>query len=287
MLQFDERRDAATPIAAASVLVVSDDAGALEVFAIERSGKSGFLGGAIAFPGGKLDKADGWLAGAPLAPRTAEFGSSDAAAEALVVAAARESLEEAALVPIASPDGRAAALDDDSVRALSADLRKLGAAAFPRLLASRGLTLDASALVPFGRWVTPEAEARRFDARFFLLRRPPGQQGSADLHEVTRGFWSRPTELIHRFHAGEVFLAPPTLRLLELLEPLASVADALSLAAKQSLLSVCPRFVPADPPMLVLPGDPMHALAERRVEGPTRFVLHDGRFVGREAPRVE
>jgi hypothetical protein len=37
--------------------------------------------------------------------------------------------------------------------------------------------------------------------------------------------------------------------------------------------------------MLTLPGDPEHEVAERRVDGPTRFVLRDGRFVGEEPPR--
>jgi hypothetical protein len=37
--------------------------------------------------------------------------------------------------------------------------------------------------------------------------------------------------------------------------------------------------------MLALPGDPEHELSERRVEGPTRFVLRDGRFVSEDPPR--
>ena len=36
--------------------------------------------------------------------------------------------------------------------------------------------LDAKALVPWVRWVTPEISPKRFDARFFLARAPEGPE---------------------------------------------------------------------------------------------------------------
>jgi hypothetical protein len=58
-------------------------------------------------------------------------------------------------------------------------------------------------------------------------------------------------------------------------------------AARQSLGSICPRFMPGDEgpapaPYLALPGDPSHEVRERRVDGSTRFVLRDGMFVSAE-----
>ncbi|MCU0681926.1 MAG: hypothetical protein MUF34_06655 [Polyangiaceae bacterium] len=142
-----------------------------------------------------------------------------------------------------------------------------------------------AALRPFARWVTPEAEPRRYDAFFFLLRLPEGQQGESDLGETTHGFWATPAEVLRRFVAGSLMLAPPTLRCLELLAAEASIEAAFALAERQTLLPVCPQFLPgADPPALVLPGDPAHAIAERRVEGQTRFVLREGRFWSEEPP---
>ncbi len=133
--------------------------------------------------------------------------------------------------------------------------------------------------------MTPEAESRRYDARFFLLELPLGQVGRHDEHETTMSFWARPTTVLQRFARGEIFLAPPTTRTLETLTAAPDVRAAFELAAQQSLRPICPHFVPDDvAPFLALPGDPAHAVRERRVNGPTRFVLRDARFVSEDPP---
>jgi hypothetical protein len=69
-------------------------------------------------------------------------------------------------------------------------------------------------------------------------------------------------------------------RCLELLSSCANVAAAVALAEQQSLLPVQPALVPDDQGgFLALPGDPAHDVKEKRVAGPSRFVLRDGRFV--------
>lgn len=81
-------------------------------------------------------------------------------------------------------------------------------------------------------------------------------------------------------------MAPPTTRALELLSSVASIEEAIALAEAQSLQPICPVFVPDEKaPFLALPGDPAHPIAERRIEGSTRFVLREGRFVSGEQPR--
>jgi hypothetical protein len=156
---------------------------------------------------------------------------------------------------------------------------------FADVVAARGLRLALDALVPWARWITPEAESRRFDARFYLLELPAGQVGQHDQHETTESFWDAPARILERAARGEFFLAPPTARTLELLAGAGDVATAMAIARRQSLAPICPRFVAADgggAPYLALPGDPSHEVTERRVDGPTRYVLRDGRFVAED-----
>src|SRR5687767_15380846 len=40
-------------------------------------------------------------------------------------------------------------------------------------------------LHPFAHWVTPEVETRRYDTRFFVARKPVGQEAKHDVGETT------------------------------------------------------------------------------------------------------
>jgi len=250
-----------------------------------RHKKSTFLGGAVVFPGGKVEPADGadaWTAQAtPPHPRAAAFATEQAPARALSVAACREMLEEGGILPLDAPFPAA------EVAALRTELLRSPGTSLAEALARRGRRLALNALVPWARWITPTAESRRFDARFFLLLLPEGQEGQHDDHETTMSFWARPAEVLERSGKGEIFLAPPTTRTLELLADARDARTALAIAAAQPLAPICPTFIPADPPYLALPGDPAHEVRERRVAGPTRFVLRDGRFLSEEPPAAE
>ncbi len=275
LLDFDLERDASVPVDAATAIIIRDAEQGLQVFCVERSKKTRWLGGVIVFPGGKVDAADH-------DPTFAEIASTSAHGPlGLAVAAARESLEEAAIFPAAV----------DHARALT--LRQVLARGMPllELLRRESIALDAGALVPFGRWVTPTAEKRRFDARFFLLALPKGQQGLHDDGETVSSFWATPEEILGRFQRAEVQLVPPTHRTLEILSSARTVEGALALAAAADKTPVCPRLVrhpgPAGDTMaLALPGDPEHADVEVRVPGLSRYVLRDERWLPEAPPPI-
>ena len=263
------------------MVVLRDGFVGLEVFCVRRHAKSSFLGGALVFPGGKVDASDDAIVWDALVtqphPRSVIFAGG-LTGKVLGIAAARETLEEGAILPVSSE------IDDSGVQALLTELA--AGASLSSALVQRGLRLSLGELVPWGRWITPEAESRRFDARFFLLRLPRGQVGRHDAYETTMSFWERPKTVLARAEGGEFFLAPPTARTLELLATVDDVGGAMALAERQSLQPICPRFVVPvgdEPAYVALPGDPSHEVRERWVEGPTRYVLREGRFVVEEA----
>jgi 8-oxo-dGTP pyrophosphatase MutT (NUDIX family) len=293
MLHFEPGREPTTPKPAATVVVVRQDVDAVRLFCVKRHAKSGFLGGALVFPGGKLSDSDRdseWAERVtPLSERVLSVADDEVSARAFAVAALRELVEEAALLPTVG-----AALDGPGVEAMRRELversRELDdeSRALRELLGARGLTLDMSRFEALSRWVTPRAEARRYDTRFYVLEAPSGQPGRHDEHETTQSFWASPAELLAMWRKNEVFLAPPTLHTILFVEPANTVDDVLSLARGHSLVPLCPEFVmDGEVGVLTLPGDRLYPekLPPPSDPGaPTRFVMRDGRFVPERVP---
>ncbi len=274
-LDFDASRPAVVPKDAATLVLIRDAAGALEVFCVERNRKIKFMGGAVVFPGGKLDEHDrdpAWeRLSTPPDERGLAFAADRAALRALAIAACRESLEEAAILPVTG--GMLTA--DDLLAARKKPMKET--------LLERGLKVDLAALHPLARWITPTAEARRYDARFFLAVAPDGQPGAHDESETMASFWESPAKVLQRFDAGEVQLAPPTHRTLEILANAHTIAGAIEAARKACLDPICPKLVQHEDESgqalaLVLPGDRDHDVREARVPGRLRFVLRGDRF---------
>jgi 8-oxo-dGTP pyrophosphatase MutT (NUDIX family) len=269
MLDFDPNRVPVAPRAAATVILLRDIGKDLEVCVMQRSNESSFMGGAVVFPGGRVEPSDATWAGHVIA---ATGRWSDEEGNAARVAACREALEEVGIVLTAG--------DAPSSATIAALRACTTAESLKQAMAENGLAFDLSALHPLSRWVTPEAEKRRFDARFFLARAPRGQEGSIDAKEATRVFWATPTSLLDDFEKGAIALFPPTHRTLEGLSEVRTVEQAFELAARGTLAIVCPRFVvDAGNPVLALPGDPLHEVKERLIAGPSRYTLRDAKWV--------
>lgn len=276
-LDFQVDRPPVEPRDAATIVLVRDagtTAGAprLEVFCVERSKQSKFMGGAVVFPGGKVDAGDADPAWAGLV-----HGELDRFA----VAAERETLEEACMLHVSG-------VDHDTLSALR---QKLAAdpGALRAFLTERGAKLDLTALHLLSRWITPTAESRRFDARFYVAVAPEGQPGAHDEHETTRSFWATPAEVLKRWRAGDVALAPPTHATLMGLARCMTTADVQAFARRANKEPICPKLVPqGDTLALTLPGDPEHDVKESRLEvfedGASRYVLRGERWQPENAP---
>jgi len=293
VLDLKPDREPVTPKDAATIVLVraGASAGGVEVFCVERNKKSRFMGGAIVFPGGKLDPSDVLAEWTPLTtpPRipsrsAVPFTANEGHFRALAIAAARETLEEAGILHV--HDG---AVTQDELFALRKDMTE-SPDLLRSFLAARRLRVDLAALHPFARWITPVAESRRFDARFFVAIAPEGQSGAHDEKETMASFWAAPSEVLRRFDEGEVQLMPPTHRTLAMLADCATVKDVLLLASSTSLDPIMPRLVShkdagGETMALVLPGDPEHEVREMRVPGPSRYVLRGERWLPEDPPR--
>lgn len=184
---------------AATVIIGRNGARGLEVLAIERAKGMGFAGGAIAFPGGKVDQSD-W----PEGPEFEGFEGLDPDEATAMVTAARECFEESGILlsrgPVVSAELRA------ELRPLS-DQHKIS---FGQLLARIGHRLDAVELRPFARWLPPPGLHKRFDTRFYLATLPEGEEMLVDGHEAVHARWATPAELLADADAGRISVLFPT-----------------------------------------------------------------------------
>jgi 8-oxo-dGTP pyrophosphatase MutT (NUDIX family) len=237
----------AEPRDAATVMVLRDAPGGVEVLMLLRPAAMKFAPGAYVFPGGSVELADfsaetGWHG-----PSPAEFGAwlgcPAELARALVCAAVRETFEEAGVLLAGSPDGP---LAEPSGESWEADRMALaaGTVSLAALLSRRGLVLRADLLVPWARWITPEAEPRRFDARFFAAALPAGQVVTGHLAEADETVWLRPADAIEAARAGTISMLPPTAATLSDFTRCRDVADILG--RRRVIDPVHPRLVVED-----------------------------------------
>lgn len=198
-----------TPIPAATLVVFRERGdGPPELLMLERSAAMRFAGGAVVFPGGRVDAGDHAFAA------TLTGDPDDLAAR---VAAVRETIEEAGV-------------------AIGVNLSDLSAArralydgiAFGEVIA--GASFDPAALVPFSRWIPNEGVAYRiFDTRFYLARWPDGAPDPVvDGNENRALFWSSARDMLAVADAGQARMIYPTRRNLERLALFNSFDDAVA-----------------------------------------------------------
>jgi 8-oxo-dGTP pyrophosphatase MutT (NUDIX family) len=221
---------------ASTVLLLRDNlaTGRPDVWMLTRTREMAFAAGMSVFPGGRVDDADGDL---PWAGRSAqtfadEFDCDVALARALVGAAVRETFEETGVL-LTTP---AAAL---AHRQPDVEQGRMG---FGELLAAHGLAIDADALRPWARWVTPETEGtvRRYDTRFFVAELPAGAEAADLTSESTVGDWIGAADALAAAKRGERMLMPPTVAMLRSIADNVSAAEVLAASASQSLVAVRP-----------------------------------------------
>jgi 8-oxo-dGTP pyrophosphatase MutT (NUDIX family) len=207
--------DPVAPRPAATVLLIDGRERPWRLLMMRRPSGADFAPGAYVFPGGSVH------------PEDAELGDPCRAA------AVRELFEEMGILLARRPDGRFAR-DRECVRLRD----RLGdGAGWTAALRDLELAPALDRLVFLARWITPEAIRRRFDTRFYVARRPPGQTVHPEPGEVADWRWIAPAEAMAE---GGPTLVHATRRVLE---SVAGEADPSRLIARL-------RRLPESPPVL-------------------------------------
>ena len=207
----------------ATTMVLRDGTDGLEVVLQRRSPHLVFVPGAHAFPGGRVEAADGLphpVTGPVLTDAAAsERLGVDAGGLAYWVAAVRELYEEVGLLVADGP------VDRLGPHRAAVDRGEQG---FAALCAEHGVTLRPSDLRYFGHWTTPPGAPRRYSTRFFVAPAPEGQEPLHDGNEAVEAGWVRPRDALERFAAGDWELILPTERSLLALTHFDRVDDVLA-----------------------------------------------------------
>jgi 8-oxo-dGTP pyrophosphatase MutT (NUDIX family) len=237
------------PRQASTVVLLRDSGSGIEAYVLRRRTTMAFAAGMYVFPGGTVDARDGdadlgWAG--PLAgdwARRLGFDgdadgdgdgdgdtdtAADAAARASVCAGVRELFEETGVL-LAGPTPGSVVHDPTGPDWERDRIALLGReVSFAEVLMRRELVLRSDLLAACAHWVTPEAEERRYDTRFFLAALPAGQRSRDVSGEADRVAWIRPAEAAAGLRAGEMRMLPPTAATLAALEGCASVREAMA-----------------------------------------------------------
>ena len=232
------------PIPAATLILMRD--GPLpgappEILMVERGRTLAFLGGAMVFPGGRVDPGDHALVTA------SATDPEDAAAR---IAAIRETIEEVGLAVGLTPHPDPTAL---------ARLRDAMAAGqpFASVLEAEGLRVDPAALTPFARWCPEHVPVRRFDARFYLAALPRAEAMPViDGSETVRAEWLTAAEALAQADRGAIRIIFPTRRTLERLAQYPDFTTAMADARAWPIRRITPFRAERDGvPCICIPDD--------------------------------
>jgi 8-oxo-dGTP pyrophosphatase MutT (NUDIX family) len=218
---------------AATVVLLRDGADGLATWLLTRVRQMVFAAGMTVFPGGRVDDADASLpmTGTGLELLAARSGCAEETARALVGAAVRETFEETGvLLTVPSADLSGARADVE-----------LGRVPFGELLRANGLSVDADAVRPWSRWVTPVGEVRRYDTRFFVAALPESAEAQDVTNESSEASWVPVAAAVEQAQRGERKVLPPTMMTLASLLPYRTAAEVLAASESRSLDAVRPE----------------------------------------------
>lgn len=238
------KKEPAPPRPATTVLLLrpsrrGDKTSPLEVFMVVRHHQIDSFSGAIVFPGGKLEEADGDKR------LRARSGGPDTISDDELkfrIAGVREAFEECGVL-LARKRGQKALIAAADLKPIEDRWRaKLAKdeASILDLVEAEDLELATELMTPYAHWITPTFVPKRFDTWFFLAEAPEDQIALHDGSESTDSVWIGAQEAIDEATAGRRTLVHATQKNLELLAEGGTVAGAIAAAAVRKIVTVQP-----------------------------------------------
>jgi glyoxylase-like metal-dependent hydrolase (beta-lactamase superfamily II)/8-oxo-dGTP pyrophosphatase MutT (NUDIX family) len=205
-----------SPITKAASVLLARGSGPAELFVVRRAESLRFLGGFLAFPGGKVSADDG------------DIPVPGAESPLHYVAAARELFEETGVLLARRADGSFPAANS----VLPYLRRKMLEENLPfaQVLERLSLTLHGADFVPLGSLTTPPFVPVRFATSFFLCRLPSDQNAEIWPGELDWGEWANAASLLQRWTEGDCLIAPPSVQILQAVcnKPTAAIPSSLA-----------------------------------------------------------
>lgn len=217
---------------ASTLILLRESVGrAYEVLMVVRHSAIEFAGGAVVFPGGRVDASDH------------DCGGQDNGM--YKIAAIRETFEETGIL-LAHERANGDMVSKARARELCETYRHSvlrGELTFAEMLQNEGLTAATDELIPFAHWITPPSRAKRYDTHFFAAVYDADQEIRHDEGEVTQAVWISPTTLLSEAKQNKYKLVFATRMNLERLSAFASVAEAMETIGKTPVVTVRPSSI--------------------------------------------
>ena len=244
-LQSETPKDPVTPIPAATVISLRDTPTGMEVLMVQRTKKADFAGGALLFPGGKVDNSDYEVLKLDRCSLPNDVPDNQ---KALRVAGVREMFEEAGLLFVRG-SGDTHVISKERAEVLKNIYRQdllSQKITFHEIVEAEDLVVASDLLIPFAHWITPITGRKRFDTHFLVAQSPDGHIASHDGSETLDTVWIDPLTAITEAEEGKRRVVFPTRMNLKKVSESTTVASAIKLAKITPVVSVLPEVHDVD-----------------------------------------
>ncbi|MBI1180591.1 MAG: NUDIX hydrolase [Alphaproteobacteria bacterium] len=221
---------------AATVMLLRDRPGEMEVLMVQRHRDMKFMGGALVFPGGKHDSAD---------MGAAQYATCTSDDVALRITGIREVFEESGILLARERDGSGFVGEAHRQRIAERHRKRLekGETNMVEVAEAENIEFMTDLLVPFAHWITPTGAPRRYDTWFYMVRVPEDHLHEHDGGESVDSVWISASQALADEAAGKREITFPTRMQLAKLGRNKRVDDALEAARRSTIVTVLPEIV--------------------------------------------